>query len=123
MLPLFGESRVVDDPRLDRPTLLHRRQHHLAHLRQHLLIRPGRYTDKMQQRLVLGRRPCRSRLRRHRFHALALARQDQAGTIIAQWASPVRVPDNARKSLYIRRKSCVGVAFAPQIHISTSRQS
>jgi hypothetical protein len=31
------------------------------------------------------------------------------------------MPDNARKSFYIRRKSCVGVAFAPQIHVSTSR--
>jgi hypothetical protein len=75
----------------------------------------------MQQRLVLGRRPCRSRLRGHRFHALALARQDQAGAIIAQRTNPIRMPNNARKSLYLRRKSCVGVAFAPQIHVSTSR--
>ena len=41
MLALLGESGVVDDPRLDRPVLLDRRQHQLAHLGQHLLVRPA----------------------------------------------------------------------------------
>ena len=121
MRSLFGETRVVDDPRLDRPVSIHRRQHHVAHLGQHLLIRPGRNTDKMQQRLVLRRRPRRSRLRRHRLHTLALARQYQARAIVAQRANPVRVPEHARKPLYICRKSCFGLSSAPQIHVSPSR--
>ena len=74
MLPVLGKARVVDDPCLDRPLPLHRRQYHLADLGQHFLVRPGRDTDKMQQRLVLRRRSRRGRLRGHRLHALALAR-------------------------------------------------
>jgi hypothetical protein len=51
-------------------------RHHLTHLGQYLLIRPRTY--KVQQRLVLGRRPIRCRHRRHRLNALALARHDQS---------------------------------------------
>src|SRR5450631_904695 len=120
MLSLFGEARIVDDPRLDRPVLLHRGQHHLAHLGQHFLIRPGRDTDKVKQRLVLRRRPCRSRLRRHRLHTLALSRQHQPRAIVAQRANPIGVPEHARKPRHIRRKSCFGRPFASRIHVSTS---
>src|ERR1700687_5103545 len=38
MLSLFGETRVIDDPRLDRPLPFHCRQHHLAYLGQRLLV-------------------------------------------------------------------------------------
>ena len=41
VLPLLGKAGVVDDPGLDRPVPLDRRQHHLAHLGQHLLVRPA----------------------------------------------------------------------------------
>ena len=40
MLALLGKAGVVDDPGLDRAMPFHRRQHHLAHLREHLLVRP-----------------------------------------------------------------------------------
>ena len=49
VLPLLGKTGVIDDPRLDRPVALHRGQHQLAHLAQHLLVRPLRLADKMQQ--------------------------------------------------------------------------
>jgi hypothetical protein len=40
-MPAFlGESRVIDDPRLDRTTALDRRQNQLMHPRQHPLVRP-----------------------------------------------------------------------------------
>src|ERR1700687_6160994 len=117
MLALLRESCGVNDPGLDLSLLLHGRQHHLAHFGQHLLIRPGGDTDKMQQRLVLRGRPRRSRLCRHRLHPLASARQHQAGAIIAKRSSPVRVSDYACKPFYIRRKSRFAVVSALEIHL------
>src|SRR5437762_8360378 len=118
MLALLRERRVVDDPGLDRPVFLDRRQHHLAHLGQHLLIRPGRDADKMQQRLMLRRRPRWSCPRRHRFDALALTRQHQTGAIIAQRPSPVRVANDARKPFNIGRKPRFAVADILDIHLA-----
>src|ERR1019366_6200282 len=120
MRSLFGESRIVDDPCLNRSVPCHGRQHHLAHLDQHLLIRPVRDADKMQQRLVLRCRPRRSRPGGHRFHTLALARQYQTRAIVAQRANPIRVPEHARKPRYICRKSNFACPFASRIHVSTS---
>src|SRR5258705_5386341 len=48
MLALFGQAGVVDNPGFDRPVTLDLRQHHLAYLGQHLLVRPPRPPDKMQ---------------------------------------------------------------------------
>src|SRR5882757_10076587 len=70
---------------------------------------------------MLRRRPRRRRLRGHRLHALALARQDQPGAIVAQWANPVSVTEHARKTRHIRRKSYFSPLFALPIHVSTSR--
>jgi len=92
-----------------------------AYLGQHLLVRPGRDTDKMQQRLMLGCRPCRGRLRRHRLHALALTGQYQSSAIVTQWTHPIRVSEHTRKTIHIRQKSCFGLIFALPIHVSTSR--
>src|SRR6202158_1155124 len=75
----------------------------------------------MQQRLMLRRRPRRSRLCGHRLYTLALAREDQPGAIVAQRANPVGVPEHARKPRHIRRKSCFGLLFLLPIHVSTSR--
>ena len=52
--PLLGKARVVDDPGLDRPAALDRRQHQLAELGQHRRVRPRCVADKMKQRLVLA---------------------------------------------------------------------
>ena len=46
---LLGKTGIVDDPGLDRPLPLDRRQHYLAHLAQNPLVRPAALTDKMQQ--------------------------------------------------------------------------
>src|SRR5712664_2949026 len=75
----------------------------------------------MQQRLMLRRRPRRSRPRGHRLHTLAFARQYQPGAIVAQRAHPVRVSEHARKTLHIRRKSSFAGPFVLPIHVSTSR--
>jgi hypothetical protein len=49
MLSFFGESGVVDDPGFERSVTLDLWQHHRAHLGQHILVRPVRSPDKMQQ--------------------------------------------------------------------------
>ena len=69
MRALLGKARVVDDPCLDRPVPLDRGQHHLLHLRQHLLVRLAPFAYEMQQRLMLRRRPFRCRYR-HRLGVL-----------------------------------------------------
>jgi hypothetical protein len=38
MPPLLGKARVIDDPRFNQPMPLDRRQHHLAHFGQDILI-------------------------------------------------------------------------------------
>src|SRR6185312_888250 len=121
MLALLGERGVVDDPRLDRPALFHGRQHHLAHLGQHVFVRPGRVADKMQQRLVLRRRPRRSRPRCHRLDALALAGKHQTGAIIAQRPRSIRVTNHPRKLLHKCRKSCA-IPAAIEIHLALPRR-
>src|SRR6202022_405974 len=95
-----------------------RRQPHLAPFGHPLLVRPWRDTDKMQQRLVLRRRPCRRGPRRHRLDALALARQHQTGAIIAQRPSPVNVTNYAHKPLDIRRKPRFAISVVLEIHLA-----
>jgi hypothetical protein len=118
MLALLGERGVVDDPRLNRSALLDRRQHHLAHLGQHVLVRPGRVGDKMQQRLVLCRRPRWSRPRRHRLNALAFPRQHQARAIVAQRSRPLHVTDHASKTGYILGKPRFAISTLIEIHLA-----
>src|SRR3979490_1103140 len=48
MFTLFGQTGVVDNPGFDRPVSLNLRLHHLAHLGQHLLVRPPRSTDMVK---------------------------------------------------------------------------
>src|ERR1700688_4619348 len=99
-----GISGIVDDPGLDRTVPLDLWHHHLAHLGQHLLVRPLSLADEMQQRLMLGRRAMRRRDRRHLLNALALARHQQAGAIMPQRFLAVLVANHARKALDIPRK-------------------
>jgi len=115
---LLGEGGVVDDPRFDRPVTFNRRQHLLPHLGQNLLIRPCGLADEMQKRLMLRSRPLRSRNRRHRFHALALARHHQAHAIIPQRAGSVRVAKHAHQPLDITRKSRFTVVRSLETHLS-----
>src|SRR5712671_4322623 len=51
--PLLGKACVVDDPGLDRPVALDRRQHQFAYLGQHRGVRPRRVPNKMKQGLML----------------------------------------------------------------------
>src|SRR5260221_7349175 len=118
MLALLWERRVVDNPRLDRLVLLDCVQLHSATFGQHFLVRRRRDTDKVQQQLVLRRRPRRSCPRRHRLHALALPGQHQPGAVVAQRPCPVRVADHARKSLHIRRKPRFAILALLEIHLA-----
>src|SRR5258708_34496654 len=97
VLALLRERRVVDDPGLDRPVLLNYRQHHLAYLGQHPLVRPRRDTDKVQQRLMLRRRPRWRRLPRHRLGPPPLPRTTQTGRETAQRPPPRALPTAAPK--------------------------
>jgi hypothetical protein len=112
MPPLLGKARIVDDPGLDRPVALQRRPHHLAHLGQDLLIRPGRLADKMQQRLMLRPGPGRGRQRGHRLNALALARRHQPHAVVVQRPAPIRMPEHAAKPRDINLKSRFGVVIS-----------
>jgi hypothetical protein len=56
---LLGEAGIVNDPGLDGPSTLNGRQYEVAHFGEHGGIRPGRLTNEMQQRLVLGGDPGR----------------------------------------------------------------
>ncbi|KRP85034.1 hypothetical protein AOQ73_39940 [Bradyrhizobium pachyrhizi] len=118
MSPLLGKSGVVDDPGFDGALAFNRRQDHLAYLAQHLLIRPGAAADEMQQRLMLGGCPFRSRHRRHRLHALATATGHQADAIVAQRRLPISMTDDTGKPFQIRRKSLLARLGATPAHVS-----
>src|ERR1017187_923135 len=121
--PLLGKAGVVDDPCFDRPVTLDLRQHHLAYLGQHLLVRPRGVADKMQERLVLRRRPLGRRHRRHRLDALALARQHQANAIISKWPCSVSMTNYAHHPLDIPRKPRFTVVRCSETHLSLTSGS
>ena len=54
MNAFLGEGRVVDNPGLDLPLRLDRRQDQFARLGQNRLVRPSRLADQMQKRLMLA---------------------------------------------------------------------
>ena len=106
---LLGESRIVDDPRLDRSVTLERRHHHRAHLGQYALVRPRCAGNEMQKLLMLRRNCCRRRYRRHRLNALATLRRQKPCAIIPQRRRPIRMTDHARQFLH---KSCKAIGSA-----------
>ena len=120
MPPLLGKPGVVDDPGFNRPVTFDLRQHHLAHLGQHSLVRPTRIADKMQERLVLRRRSLWCRHRSHRLYALALARQHQANAIVTQRSSTIRMANHAHQPLDISHKPRFTVICCSEIHLSPS---
>ena len=122
--PLLGKARVVDDPCLDRVVSLDLRQHHLAHFGQDVVVQPLALADEMQQRLMLGCDPRRSRQRRHRLDALALGGHDEAHAIVAQWSNPIGMADHTRQPVDIRCKPLVtGGCRAPSHRASSRRRS
>ena len=104
VLALLGKRRVVDDPGLDRPVPLDRRQHHLLHLGQHRRVGPRRVGHEMQKLLVLRRDAGRRNRRRHRLHAPAPFRRQQSDAIALQRCRPIRVSDHARQAFHILGK-------------------
>src|SRR5580704_4296149 len=118
MPSLLGEARVIDDPSLDRSVTLYLRQHQSADLGQNPLVRPVAFPNKMQQRLMLCRRPFRRSNCRHRLDALTFARHHQPHAIIAKRFGPICVPDYARQTLDVRRKPRCSVTRFWQTHLS-----
>ena len=110
MAALLRKACVVDDPCADGTMPLDARQHHLAHLGEHLLVRPLSLADEMQQRLMLRRRSLRRRHRRHRLHALPLRRQQQTDAVVVQRSHPVGMADHAGKTVDVRFQSLVAVS-------------
>src|SRR5215467_6132437 len=105
VLSFLRKAGVVDDPGFDRAMALDLGQHHLAHLRQDRVVRPCPLPNKMQQRLMLRRRPLRRRDRRHWLHALAPARCHRPSAVVLQGARPIRVTNHFHKTLDILHKS------------------
>ena len=105
MGPLFRNARVVHDPGFDGALSLEGRQNQLENLTQDRLVRPGRFADQMQKRLMFGRDACRRNNRRHRLDALALAGHQQPDAIIVQGLGPIGMPDHFNKSLDIGGKT------------------
>ena len=105
MNAFLREARVVDNPRLDLPLRLDRRQDEFAHFGENRLVRPSRLTDQMQKRLMLGRNPSRRNDRRHRLHALAFTGHQQANAIILERPRPVPAPHNCRQGIDIISKT------------------
>ena len=105
MPPLLRKARIVDDPGLNGPAALERRQHQLAHLSQHRGIRPRRVANKMKQRLMLRGNLRRGCHRRHRLDALALDRHQQPQAVIMHRLLSIDMPKNGPERLDIGRKS------------------
>jgi hypothetical protein len=87
---------IVDDPGLDRPGALDRRQDQVTHLGEHGRIGPRRLTHEMQERLVLGGDPGRGRGRDrgHRLYALARGQHEQTRAVVAQGCGAVGVAED-----------------------------
>jgi hypothetical protein len=105
MLTFLGKRRIVDDPGFDRSLPRHRWRHQISHLGQHLLVRPFRIGNEMQQLLMLCRNPRRRRHRRHRFDALALNRHQQAQAVVMHRLLPISMTQHGCESLDIGRKA------------------
>jgi hypothetical protein len=95
---LFRNARVIHDPGFDAALSLDARPNQLKNLAQDRLVRPRRFADQMQKRLMFGRDARRRNNRRHRLDALALAGHQQPDTIIVQGLGPIGAPDAFNKS-------------------------
>ena len=65
---------------------------------EQIFVRPWSLANEVQQRLVLGRHPSRLRHRRHRLHALAFQRHQQAYAVIPQGNRTIGMTDNFDQS-------------------------
>jgi hypothetical protein len=117
MNTLLRKARVVDNPGLDLPLRLDRRQDQFAHLGQNRIVRPSRLADQMQKRLMLSRNPGRRNDRRHRLDALAFAGHQQANAIILERSRPIRPAQNRRQGFDIFRKTRF-TRLRPKLHLA-----
>src|SRR5258708_28514802 len=73
---------------------------------------PRRSTPEYDAWMAKRAQEAASRLRGHRLHTLALARQNEAGAIVAPRASPIRCPTTpASPSTYAANRASVSPAL------------
>ena len=105
MAAFLGKAGIVNDQRAHRTMLLDAGQHTRANCGEHGVVRPVGLRHEVMQRLVRRLHALRFYARCHRLHALALARQQQAGAIGLKWRRPIGVPKRPCQSLDIGRKA------------------
>src|SRR5580704_8475686 len=118
MNALLGESCVVDDPGFDSAALFDGGKSKGSNLPQQVLLRPVGVGDKMVQRLMRALDAAGLDAGRYRLHALPLAGKNEPRTVGAKWRPPIRVPQDRRHVLHIRRKSSLA---SPSIRVSIHR--
>ena len=77
----------------------------LTYLGQHLLIRPWRIGNEMQEFLTLRRNLRWRRHRRHRLHTAPSLRNQKPRAIISQPLRPIRMCDYLRQFVNVGRKA------------------
>jgi hypothetical protein len=102
---LLQEAGIIHDPDRYRSVLLHGGEDVLTHASQNRFITPGRIRHQMMQRLVHTLHLVGRQTRSHRFHALALARQQQSGAVGFQRGIAISVPCGLRQAIRVCRKA------------------
>ncbi len=108
MPTLLRKTSVVHDPGRYRPMTLQLCQRHLSRHRQHRPLRPSGLCYEVVHRLMSSPNMTGIDPRRHRFHALALARQQKPRQIGAQRLSPVCMAERVPKPLHVLLKALLG---------------
>ncbi len=121
--PSAGPFWGTPCPRRSRPEpghAAHDRRRMVAHPGQHRLVRPRRPPNEVQPGRMLGRHPRRCRHGRHRLHAFALQRHQQATTIVPQRTDPVGTADHLDQMIDMGRKRRFTL-LCPPIHFNSLR--
>jgi hypothetical protein len=93
----FRDACVIHDCGFNATVTLQSRQGIVVGHPQRRAITPGRVSDELLQRLMLGFDTTGSNLRRNRLNALALDWQKQSCAVIAQWLSAIRMINRFRQ--------------------------
>jgi hypothetical protein len=112
MLPWFGKTRIIHNPRHHRIVFLHAWKHIPSNLGQHLFIVPGRVRHQVMERLMRATNIVGSQARSHRLNTLALSGQYQSLAVVLQGSVPIGVPHGIGQALYICRESASAVGLA-----------
>ena len=116
---LLGKACIINHTGPDRPMPLDLRQDLGPYEREESLVRPVGIGNEMVERLMSSLNPSRLQPGRHRFDALALARQDQPGAVGFQGRHTINMTKSLRQVLDIGCKAPLArLHTAPVIHLS-----